>query len=64
MEHAREFLVVWSGVFGLVVGSLLNVAIHRLPLEGLTVQAPATGGEKQVILIGGRSCPIWPLGEP
>jgi len=33
-------LVVWWSAVGLVVGSFLNVAIHRLPLEGQSVSRP------------------------
>ncbi|HEX6885445.1 MAG TPA: prepilin peptidase [Planctomycetota bacterium] len=36
----REFATVAAGVFGLVVGSFLNVVIHRLPLEGESVLRP------------------------
>lgn len=36
----REAWVVWWTVLGLFVGSFLNVAIHRLPLEGETVSKP------------------------
>ena len=32
--------LTWIGVVGLFVGSFLNVAIHRLPLEGETVSRP------------------------
>ncbi len=32
--------LVWWGLVGLLVGSFLNVAIHRLPLEGETVSKP------------------------
>jgi leader peptidase (prepilin peptidase)/N-methyltransferase len=32
--------VTWWGLVGLFVGSFLNVAIHRLPLEGETVSRP------------------------
>ena len=31
---------IWWGVVGLFVGSFLNVAIHRFPLEGETVSHP------------------------
>ncbi len=34
-----ELQIVWA-VFGLFVGSFLNVAIHRFPLEGETVSKP------------------------
>ena len=40
MEWTQEMLVVWWSAVGLVVGSFLNVAIHRLPLEGETVSHP------------------------
>ncbi len=36
----REFWWTWWSVFGLFVGSFLNVAIHRLPLEGESVSHP------------------------
>ena len=39
-EPSREFLAVAAGVFGLVIGSFLNVVIHRLPLEGESVLRP------------------------
>jgi leader peptidase (prepilin peptidase)/N-methyltransferase len=40
-DWPREtWAVVW-GIFGLFVGSFLNVAIHRLPLEDETVSKPA-----------------------
>lgn len=32
--------LTWYGLVGLFVGSFLNVAIHRLPLEGETVSKP------------------------
>ena len=32
--------VAWWAITGLIVGSFLNVAIHRLPLEGETVSKP------------------------
>ena len=32
--------LAWAAVFGLVVGSFLNVAIHRLPAEGLSIFRP------------------------
>ena len=35
-----ELLIVVSGLFGLLVGSFLNVAIYRLPVEGLSVNHP------------------------
>lgn len=34
-------VIFWWTVFGLFVGSFLNVAIHRLPLEGESVGKPA-----------------------
>lgn len=37
---SREAAIVYWSVFGLFVGSFLNVAIHRLPLEGETVSKP------------------------
>ena len=40
MELSREFITVWASLFGLVVGSFLNVAIYRLPLEGQSVSRP------------------------
>lgn len=36
----REFVIFAWGAFGLVVGSFLNVVIHRLPLEGESVVRP------------------------
>jgi len=36
----REFVVAAWTLFGLVVGSFLNVVIHRLPLEGESVWRP------------------------
>jgi leader peptidase (prepilin peptidase)/N-methyltransferase len=36
----REFWIGVWGVFGLIVGSFLNVVIHRLPLEGESVLRP------------------------
>jgi leader peptidase (prepilin peptidase)/N-methyltransferase len=36
----REVVIVAWGVFGLVVGSFLNVVVHRLPLEGESVLKP------------------------
>lgn len=35
-----HLILVWWTLVGLVVGSFLNVAIHRLPLEGETVGHP------------------------
>lgn len=40
-EWPRESWAVLWGVLGLFVGSFLNVAIHRLPLEDETVAKPA-----------------------
>ena len=40
LHLSREAAVVYWGVMGLFVGSFLNVAIHRLPLEGETVSKP------------------------
>lgn len=40
MDLPPEFFVFLFGAFGLVVGSFLNVCIHRLPLEGQTVSSP------------------------
>lgn len=37
---SREFLTLSAGLFGLVVGSFLNVVVHRLPLEGESVLRP------------------------
>jgi len=39
-EIPHAVWVTWYGLFGLFVGSFLNVAIHRLPLEGETVSRP------------------------
>jgi len=36
----REFVIASWSAFGLVVGSFLNVVIHRLPLEGESVLRP------------------------
>lgn len=36
----RELVIVAWGAFGLVVGSFLNVVVHRLPLEGESVLHP------------------------
>jgi leader peptidase (prepilin peptidase)/N-methyltransferase len=36
----REFWLCVAGLFGLFVGSFLNVAIHRLPQEGMSVSRP------------------------
>ena len=61
------FLVVWSGLVGLVVGSYLNVVIHRLPEGRSTVtprsRCPACGAPIRALdnlpvlswfLLGGR----------
>ena len=40
VELSHSQIVFFAGAFGLVVGSFLNVAIHRLPLEGETVSRP------------------------
>ncbi len=40
METPPGFLILVYASFGLVVGSFLNVAIHRLPLENETVSKP------------------------
>ncbi len=40
MEPPRELILVGWCLVGLVVGSFLNVAIHRLPLEGESVLRP------------------------
>lgn len=40
-DWPRESWAVLWGTFGLFVGSFLNVAIHRLPLEDETVSKPA-----------------------
>lgn len=40
IQLTREAAIVWWGALGLFVGSFLNVAIHRLPLEGETVSKP------------------------
>lgn len=40
LHLSREAAVVSWSLFGLFVGSFLNVAIHRLPLEGETVSHP------------------------
>lgn len=38
---SRELTTLWWGVIGLMVGSFLNVAIYRLPREGLSVTKPS-----------------------
>jgi leader peptidase (prepilin peptidase)/N-methyltransferase len=61
------FLVVWSGLVGLVVGSYLNVVVHRLPKGESTVtprsRCPACGAGIRALdnlpvlswfLLGGR----------
>jgi len=40
LEPPREFVIAAWGAFGLVVGSFLNVVVHRLPLEGESVLRP------------------------
>lgn len=40
MEGLNDVAILWWAVLGLVVGSFLNVAIHRLPLEGESVSHP------------------------
>ncbi len=40
METFDVVVFVWWGLMGLMVGSFLNVAIHRLPLESETVSKP------------------------
>ncbi len=40
LSLSREAAIVYWSVMGLFVGSFLNVAIHRLPLEGETVSKP------------------------
>ncbi len=40
MEIPRELFLVWWGAVGLMVGSFLNVAIHRLPLDDETLGRP------------------------
>jgi leader peptidase (prepilin peptidase)/N-methyltransferase len=39
-ELPRELWWTWWSLFGLFIGSFLNVAIHRLPLENETVSKP------------------------
>ncbi len=39
-ETAALFMAVVAGLFGLLIGSFLNVAIHRLPLEDESVGRP------------------------
>ncbi len=39
-ETARLVHIAVAGLFGLMIGSFLNVAIHRLPLEGESVRSP------------------------
>ncbi len=36
----RALTYVWAGAIGLLVGSFLNVCIHRLPIEGQSVWNP------------------------
>jgi leader peptidase (prepilin peptidase)/N-methyltransferase len=40
MDLPPQLLLVFVGLVGLVVGSFLNVAIHRLPLPGKSVWSP------------------------
>ena len=40
LDLPREFQLVFWSVIGLFVGSFLNVAIHRLPLDGQSVSRP------------------------
>jgi leader peptidase (prepilin peptidase) / N-methyltransferase len=40
LELPRELQLIWWGTLGLFVGSFLNVAIHRLPLAGHSVNKP------------------------
>ncbi len=40
MELPHALVVLWWSAFGLVIGSFLNVAIHRLPLADETVSRP------------------------
>lgn len=40
VDLPREAWLLWWSVLGLFVGSFLNVAIHRLPLEDETVSKP------------------------
>ncbi|MEW6073923.1 MAG: prepilin peptidase [Planctomycetota bacterium] len=40
MDLSRELFVVWWSAVGLVVGSFLNVAIHRLPRAGESIAHP------------------------
>jgi leader peptidase (prepilin peptidase)/N-methyltransferase len=48
LEALGVFGLIWSGLFGLLVGSFLNVLIHRLPREESIVRpgsrCPACGG--------------------
>ncbi len=39
-EVPRGLLLAWWSILGLFVGSFLNVAIHRLPREGMSVSRP------------------------
>ena len=40
MDPSREVVVLAAGLFGLAVGSFLNVAIHRFPIEGQSLSRP------------------------
>jgi leader peptidase (prepilin peptidase)/N-methyltransferase len=40
LDLPRELQILWWTVVGLFVGSFLNVAIHRLPREDMTVSNP------------------------
>jgi leader peptidase (prepilin peptidase)/N-methyltransferase len=40
LDFPRELQLVWWPTLGLFVGSFLNVAIHRLPQDGMTVSRP------------------------
>lgn len=39
-EVPRELMLAWWSIMGLFVGSFLNVAIHRLPRDGMSVSKP------------------------
>ncbi|MEC9476457.1 MAG: prepilin peptidase [Planctomycetota bacterium] len=40
LETLEQILWIFSGVFGAIVGSFLNVCIYRIPIEGLKVNHP------------------------